>query len=128
MQVAPVRKGSRVRHLGRWGGGRAYRQPLRGTVHVQAVAALQANASDFGIASIYYKGNGIEMFGDPTVDIRVPDIAIKVQPGEHAALRALCMKCWHVFPHRWDGAGDRVASHKAVSRRWDARWVLLCCG
>jgi len=57
-----------------------------GTLRVQAVAALQANASDFGIATIYYKGNGIEMFGDPTVDIRVPDIAIKVQPGECVVL------------------------------------------
>ena len=62
---------------------------LNGVMCLQAVAALQANASNFGIASILYRGNGIEIFGDPTTNIRVPDIAINVQPGECVALQGL---------------------------------------
>ena len=53
---------------------------------MQAVTALQANATALGIAQLYYTGNGIESFGNPLLtdplNIRVPDIAVRVVPGE----------------------------------------------
>ena len=59
----------------------------------QAVTALQANASQLGIAQLYYPGNGIEMFGNPLLtdplNIRVPDIAVRVVPGERVKPHSL---------------------------------------
>ena len=50
------------------------------------MTALQANATELGIAQLFYPGNGIEMFGNPLLsdplNIRVPDIAVRVVPGE----------------------------------------------
>jgi len=99
---------------------------LKGTARVQAVAALQANASNFGIASIYYKGNGIEMFGDPTVDIRVPDIAIKVQPGECVAQRGPLHGMLAGVSASIDGAGDGEASHQAASTMRCTVGIIAC--
>ncbi len=55
-------------------------------LQLQAVNLLQANASQVCVAQLYYPGNGIEMFGNPALkdplNIRVPDIAVRVVPGE----------------------------------------------
>ena len=75
------------RIIGDWQESCGVEGRLNAVMLLQAVAALQANASQLGIASIFYKGNGIEMFGDPTTNIRVPDIAIDVQPGARAVLQ-----------------------------------------
>jgi hypothetical protein len=54
-------------------------------LQLQAVNLLQANASQVCVAQLYYPGNGIEMFGNPALkdplNIRVPDIAVRVVPG-----------------------------------------------
>ena len=53
------------------------------------MTALLANATELGIAQLYYPGNGIEMFGNPLLtdplNIRVPDIAVRVVPGERSS-------------------------------------------
>ncbi len=58
----------------------------------QAVTALEANATALGIAQLFYPGAGIEMFGNPLLtdplNIRVPDIAIRVVPGERGPAQA----------------------------------------
>ena len=54
------------------------------TLWAQAVAALQANATQVGIKELLYLGNGLEeRYGSPLVDIRVPDIIIVAEPGVH---------------------------------------------
>ena len=46
-----------------------------------------ANASQVCVAELFYPGAGIEQFGNPNLtdplNIRVPDIAVRVVPGEN---------------------------------------------
>ena len=92
--------------------------------------ALQSNASQFGIAEILSKGNGIEIFGDPTVNIRVPDIAIRVQPGALARTRArphtACKSSfhWSVVIHAWQGGQGLLDTQARVYNKRLHAWLL----
>ena len=92
----------------------------------QAVLALQQNASQFGIAQILYKGNGIEIFGDPTINIRVPDIAIRVQPGVCATPQGRNHECLHARDIRDLGTVILSNGQLLLSKR--AQVADLCGG